>query len=124
MERHPELLFAYNPRFDQTNTSQSLLCAIDHVIGEDVLWLNGDVVFDRRIIAKLLRCPSSCMAVITSKVSEEEVKFELDKDGWISAVSKTVANGSGEAIGINLVRTADLPVFTNALKRCSHNDYF
>ena len=50
MERHPELLYVYNPRYDQTNTSKSLLAALEHVDDEDVLWLNGDVVFDQRII--------------------------------------------------------------------------
>lgn len=43
-ERHPELLYVYNPRYDQTNTSQSLLCALKHFHNEDVLWINGDVV--------------------------------------------------------------------------------
>ena len=41
LERHPELLFAYNPLYDQTNTSQSLLIALRHLRGEDMLFLTA-----------------------------------------------------------------------------------
>src|SRR5688572_194570 len=64
LERHPELCFVHNPRFDQTNTSQSLLIALRQLRGEDVLVLNGDVVFDPRIIEALDDCPDSSMAVV------------------------------------------------------------
>lgn len=124
LERHPELLFAYNPLFDQTNTSQSLLIAFRHLRGEDVLFLNGDVVFDPRIIAAMLECEHSSMAVVRSPVAEEEVKFCLDGEGRIKAVSKSVAEPAGEAIGINLIRARDLESVTLGLERCGPMDYF
>lgn len=124
LERHPELLYVYNPRYDQTNTSKSLLCALEHVAQEDVLWLNGDVVFDARIIPELLRCPHSTMAVVTTQVSEEEIKFTVDKHGFINAVSKQLTGALGEAIGINLVRAKDLDLFRQSLQRCADQDYF
>ena len=124
LERHPELLFAYNPRFDQTNTSQSLLIAFRHLRGEDVLVLNGDVVFDPRIIAAMLECEESCMAVIRTPVAEEEVKFSLDARGRIGSVSKSVAEPMGEAIGINLIRARDLELVTLGLEACGPMDYF
>ena len=124
MEAHPELLFVYNPRYDQTNTSKSLLAVLEHIDNEDVLWLNGDVVFDKRILPELLKCEHSGMAVITSKVSDEEIKFTVDERGFIKAVSKKVAPALGEAIGINLVRSRDLPVFKATLRACADTDYF
>ena len=124
MEKHPELIFIYNPRYDQTNTSKSLLAALEHVENEDVLWLNGDVVFDKRIPPALFESKSSGMAVVTSKVSDEEIKFTVDERGHINAVSKSVTNALGEAVGINLVRAADLPVFRESLRECADNDYF
>lgn len=124
MEAHPELLFCYNPRYDQTNTSQSLRSALVHVQDEDVLFLNGDVVFDRRILPALLESQDSCMAVVTARVGEEEVKFSLGANGCINAVSKTVAEPLGEAIGINLVRAKDIPQFKECLARCADDDYF
>jgi L-glutamine-phosphate cytidylyltransferase len=124
LERHPELLFAYNPLYDETNTSQSLLIALRHVRGEDVLFLNGDVVFDPRIIAALLECEGSCMAVVRSRVADEEVKFSLDARGRIQAVSKSVTESIGEAIGINLIRAWDLELVTLCLEQCDRTDYF
>jgi L-glutamine-phosphate cytidylyltransferase len=118
------LLFVYNPRYDQTNTSQSLLCALDHIEDEDVLFINGDVVFDPRIVPALLACPDSCVAVISSRVAEEEVKFSVDAQGRINAISKIVTEPLGEAIGINLIRARDLALFKSCLRRCADNDYF
>jgi len=124
MERHPELMFVYNPRYDQTNTSKSLLAALEHFENEDVLWLNGDVVFDKRILPELLKCQHSCMAVVTSKVGEEEIKFTTNERGFINAVSKQVAHARGEAVGINLIRAKDIGLFTQTLRECADQDYF
>ena len=124
MERHPELLYVYNPRYDQTNTAKSLLGALEHVHDEDALWLNGDVVFDPRIVAELLRCQHSCMAVTMGKVGDEEIKFTVDAAGFINAVSKQVEQALGEAVGINLVRSADLELFKAGLRDCADHDYF
>ena len=124
MEAHPELMFVYNPRYDQTNTSKSLLTALEHLSGEDVLWLNGDVVFDNRIIPELLKCPHSCMAVITSKVSDEEIKYSVGQAGQIVAVSKQVKLAKGEAIGVNLIRRDAVELFKQSLAQCADTDYF
>jgi choline kinase len=124
LERHPELLFVYNPLFDQTNTSQSLLIALRHLNREDVLILNGDVVFDPRIIDAMQNCQHSSMAVVRGSVGEEEVKFRLDGEGRIAAVSKSLAGALGEAIGINLIRARDVELLMSGLERCAPMDYF
>ncbi len=124
MERHPELRYVENPRYDQTNTARSLACALEHVTDEDVLWLNGDVVFDGRIITEMRRRPQSGMAVVNGPVDDEAIKYQLDGRGRIRAVSKSVAGSPGEAIGINLVRANDLELLKDGLRRCSDQDYF
>ncbi len=51
MEAAPDVLFAYNERYDQTNTSKSLLRALRLTRPRPgVLWLSGDVVFDPAIL--------------------------------------------------------------------------
>jgi choline kinase len=124
MERHPELVFVYNNRYDRTNTAKSLLCALEHIHGEDVLWLNGDVVFDARVIAALVRRRGSCMAVNKSRVGQEEIKYRTRDDGTISEVSKQVTNAEGEALGVNLIRARDLELFKKCLRIVSDRDYF
>lgn len=124
MEAASDLMFVYNEYFDTTNTAKSLLKGLSKVQNEDVLWLNGDVVFDHRVIKRVLAKKASCMAVNTAKVGEEEIKYTLNADGSIREVSKKLAGGLGEAIGINLVRAKDLEVFKGCLAGCTNRDYF
>jgi choline kinase len=126
MERFPELTYVYNPFFDQTNTSKSLLRALKKYKDKSVLWINGDVVFDKHIFDKLqplITAKISFVAVNTNKVGEEEVKYVL-KEGYINQLSKTVKNGAGEAVGINFISSDDIPIFINRLEECDNNDYF
>lgn len=126
MERFPDLNYIYNPFFDQTNTSKSLLKALKKMADEDVLWLNGDVVFDRNLLKVLLpniERSESFVAVNTSKVGDEEIKYTL-KDQYIYQLSKKVEQGLGEAVGINFISAENLPIFIEHLEACSDNDYF
>lgn len=124
MEAQPNLKFVYNDYFDTTNTAKSLLKGLLKVKNEDVLWLNGDVVFDHRIIGRITKNAHSCIAVNTAQVGEEEIKYTINDDSSIKEVSKHVQNGIGEAVGINFVKTADLGLFKKCLELCSNNDYF
>ena len=126
MERFPDLTYIYNQFFDSTNTSKSLLKALKKNRKEDVLWLNGDVIFEPEIFEILeeeIAAGDSFVSVNTSRVAEEEVKYTL-KNGTIEELSKTVKNGLGEAVGINYVSAKDVPVLIEHLERCNDNDYF
>jgi|TARA_R110002020_G_scaffold164412_2_gene351030 choline kinase len=126
MERFPELTYIYNPFFDQTNTSKSLLKALRKNRDKSVLWLNGDVVFDVSLLSVLIpyiNKNQSFVAVNTSKVADEEVKYTL-KDNFIDKLSKTVKNGLGEAVGINFIAAKDIKSFITRLEQCDDNDYF
>ncbi|WP_086477172.1 phosphocholine cytidylyltransferase family protein [Arenibacter amylolyticus] len=126
MERFPDLTFVYNPFFDQTNTSKSLLKALKKNRNTSVLWLNGDVVFDVKVLSLLepyISKDQSFVAVNTDKVGEEEVKYTLN-DKYIDLLSKTVENGLGEAVGINYISKNDIKQFIQALEQCDDNDYF
>jgi choline kinase len=127
MEAAPDVTFAYNELFDQTNTSKSLLKALRLSADGGVLWLNGDVVFHSDLMTFLreeIARDQSFVCVNTSSVAEEEVKYTLDADGYISALSKTVAGALGEAVGINYVSTADKPQLIACLDECAPEDYF
>jgi L-glutamine-phosphate cytidylyltransferase len=92
--KYPHLKFVLNPDYLTTNTIHSLGLALN---GKDTFVLNGDVVFDKRII-KLLNKPS-CAAVEFKNVHPEEIQV-ITKDGdGIVRIGKNI-NGTGEAIGI------------------------
>ena len=47
MEKHPDLLYVYNPRFAFTNTGVSLHLALNSIEPDDLLIINGDVYFQK-----------------------------------------------------------------------------
>ncbi len=127
MEQFPDVLFAYNEAYDQTNTSKSLLRALGVSHEGGVLWLNGDVVFDARILdtlRPLIEAEQSFVCVNTDAVGEEEVKYTVDDGGFIRELSKTVENALGEAVGINFVASADKALLMEHLDQCGDQDYF
>lgn len=126
MERFPDMTYIYNQFFDATNTSKSLLKALKKYRKEDVLWLNGDVIFDAELLSDLLpdiKQENSFVSVNHSRVAEEEVKYTL-KDDYVHELSKEVQDGLGEAVGINFISRNDISSLINQLENCSENDYF
>ena len=127
MESFPDITYIYNQNFDTTNTSKSLLKALKKLKNESVLWLNGDVVFDPAILEEVLpfiQKDQSFVCVNNSEVGDEEVKYNLDKHGYVREISKTITDGLGEAVGINFVAKNDIPNFIKRLEECDDNDYF
>ena len=127
MEAHPNVTFVYNENYDQTNTSKSLLKALRASQESGVLWLNGDVVFDARVlerIAERIRSEKSFVCVNTSATAEEEVKYTVDGKGNINALSKQVKNALGEAVGINFISVHHKSAAIKYLEQCADNDYF
>jgi len=127
VEAFPDADYVYNDRYDQTNTSKSLLRALKATGKSGVLWMNGDVVFDPRVLGRaiaLIEAEQSFVTVNTSKVSDEEVKYTVDADGNIAELSKTVAAGLGEAVGINYISRADKSALIAQLNHVDNQDYF
>jgi choline kinase len=127
IERFPEATFVYNEFYDQTNTSKSLLKALRASGDGGVLWLNGDVVFDPEVLNRvlpLIEGEQSFVVVNRSKVSDEEVKYTLDADGYIADLSKIVVDGLGEAVGINFIGHTDKKALIARLAEVEDQDYF
>jgi choline kinase len=127
MEAFPDAVFVYNEAYDQTNTCKSLLKALRASHDGGVLWMNGDVVFDPMLLERvrpLMDADESFVCVNTSAVGDEEVKYTVDSDGCVAALSKTVQDALGEAVGINHVSQADKATLIAHLEACDDSDYF
>jgi choline kinase len=127
MEAVPEVLFAYNENYDQTNTSKSLVKALRNSADGPVLWMNGDVVFDPEVLRRLrpfLDEDRSAIAVNTAATAEEEVKYTVSEDGSVRELSKQVRDALGEAVGINLIAGRDKAALIARLDECEEQDYF
>ncbi|MCX6502483.1 MAG: NTP transferase domain-containing protein [Microbacterium sp.] len=127
VEAFPDSDYVYNDRYDQTNTSKSLQRALAATGRGGVLWMNGDVVFDPRVLGRaveFIENEQSFVTVNTAKVSDEEVKYTTDAEGFIAQLSKTVSGGIGEAVGINYISRHDKRAFLRQLARVDDQDYF
>lgn len=124
MEEYPDVFYCYNNVYYVTNTSKSLLHCLRR-LDDDVLWMNGDVVFDSQILQETLSAERyNLVCVDRKRCADEEVKYRVDGNGNIAEISKTVSEPLGEAVGINLVRRESLPAFVAALDQCDDLDYF
>ncbi|HEX6360438.1 phosphocholine cytidylyltransferase family protein [Actinophytocola sp.] len=127
MRHAPEARFVYNERYEHTNTSKSLLKALRLVPPGGVLWLNGDVVFDPKLLDRVASAVAedrSFVCVNTEACGEEEVKYTASSDGLIEKLSKSVVGGFGEAVGINYIASADRATLVEHLEGCTDTDYF
>jgi choline kinase len=127
IEAFPDASFVYNEQYDQTNTSKSLMRALQASTSGGVLWMNGDVVFDPAVLERVgafVARDESVISVNTAKVSDEEVKYTTDAEGFIKELSKTVKGGLGEAVGINYISRDDKALLLRQLKRVDDQDYF
>ena len=127
IEAMPDISFVYNEVYDSTNTNKSLLKALRLSQPGGVLWLNGDVVFDPRVLPLVqehIEAGRSFVCVNTDSVAEEEVKYTLDGEGYIKELSKSVVHGLGEAVGINFISAEDKATLIARLDEADDHDYF
>ncbi|WP_197542933.1 phosphocholine cytidylyltransferase family protein [Methanobacterium formicicum] len=123
-KKYPFLSYIDNENYSTTNTSKSLLLALEEMNDYDVLWINGDVVFDADILRLIQQNKSKNLICVNKyQVSEEEVKYTVDNEGYIKNLSKSV-EGVGEAVGINFIKKEDIKILISCLKECNNNDYF
>jgi choline kinase len=127
LEAFPDVAYAYNESYDQTNTNRSLLKALRLAPPGPVLWMNGDVVFDPGVLERakeFVKLDRSFICVNTAAVGEEEVKYTVDDQGHVAQLSKSVTAPLGEAVGINYVSAGDRPSLIAGLAACTDQDYF
>ena len=69
-KKYRDLNFSYNKDYFNTNTAKSLLNGIKQ-LNEDVLWLNGDIVFEPSILDMMDFNNENMICVNNESVSEE-----------------------------------------------------
>lgn len=97
-----QISFVDNVDYQTTNNIYSLWLAKDYVAGKDFILLDSDILFDGRIINRLLESEGTCLAVNTHKLGEEEIKVITDDKGKVIEISKvcSIEKAIGESVGI------------------------
>jgi len=123
MKKHfPEtdVTFIFNEHYSTTNNIYSLWLAKEAVLGDDMLMMDSDIVFEKGIISKLMNSGyENCLALKRHELLEEEIKVKTGPGGRVLEISKEVnpLESAGESIGIEIFSRKTLPVLYRILDR-------
>jgi choline kinase len=117
---HLNVIYIYNEVYSSTNNIYSLWLAKDKLLGDEMLLMDSDIIFDKNIIAKLLASGhENCLALKRHNVQDEEIKVKADKNGRVLEIGKEVKlnEAIGESIGIEKFGAATLKKLFTILDR-------
>jgi len=106
--------FIYNNVYETTNNIYSLWLARPEAEGQEVLLLDSDLLYDGKIVERILADKhENVLTLIRHELGEEEMKVVMNADGAITEISKTCnpALAAGESLGIERMGKA----YTTAL---------
>ena len=91
-------------------------------MNEDFLLLNGDTIFEDRVLQRVLEAPPASITVTIDHKSEyddDDMKVSIDDGGRLLAIGKTLKPEmvNGESIGLLSFRGAGPKLFREALDR-------
>ena len=98
-----DVCFIHNKDYETTNNIYSLWLARPEAEGEEVLLLDSDLLYDAKIIERVLEDKhDNVLTLIRHELGEEEMKVVMGADGAITEISKTCdpALAAGESLGI------------------------
>jgi HAD superfamily hydrolase (TIGR01450 family) len=86
-------------------------------LNDETILMNGDVVFDSRIIKNLCNVEGTAIAVEKGMYDEESMKIKLDLNKEIIDISKTIEDGYGCSIDVYKFSKSDARIIRNELIR-------
>jgi choline kinase len=95
--------YIYNELYQSTNNIYSLWLTKERITGDELLLMDSDIVFDKRIITKLIASGyENCLALKRHDVQDEEIKVKTDLHGKVIEIGKEIkpTEAAGESIGI------------------------
>lgn len=98
-----KVTYIFNDVYDSTNNIYSFWLAKDSLLGDDIILLDSDIIFDHKIINRLLVSGyENCLALKKHQLGDEEIKVKADYNGRVLEISKIVPPylAVGESIGI------------------------
>lgn len=120
--------FLLNSRYETTNNNHSLWIAGSIARGRDMLLLDADILFDRRLITLLRDARHDDALIMRSggKLGHEEIKVELDPSGRILRIGKEIdpERAAGESVGIEKFSAATASRLFGILDRRKERNEF
>jgi choline kinase len=118
--RSNQITTLYNPFFAVSDNLASCWLA-RHLMTEDFILLNGDTLFEKAALERLLDAPTRPITLVTDRKSAydaDDMKVTLHEDK-VLRVGKTLSQGQshGESIGMLLFRGSGPGLFSDAIDR-------
>ncbi len=118
-----------NERYESTGNNRSLWLAEPYASGSDMVMLDADILFDRRILEAVLgaRCPDALALRDSRNLGTEEIKVECDAEGYVSRIGKDVdpRRAVGESLGIERFSGPTTRVLFESLgRRKDRNEFY
>ena len=107
--KFPDLnaIFVTNHKYAETNTGYSLMLVKDFIQDSGFIKFDADVVFDKKILKKLIECEhENCLCIDKNiNIDTEEIKVIFDNQNKLLKANKTVTqkDAVGESIGIEKI---------------------
>lgn len=117
----------YNPRYATANNYYSLLVAEDALGGEPFVKVDSDLIFEPDLLTRLLSAEGDlCLALDSGvQLGIEEMKVQMDNQGRVTAVSKTLDPAAclGESIGLERISSEFAPVLFRTLRQLDAEEF-
>lgn len=113
-----------NENYFKTNTGVSTYLAVQQLKNRDFIIINGDNVFDEKIIQNLLKSEYTAMIIDNFKQLNHE-SFKISIEGSIikdMGKQIDIESSSGEFIGISKVASGDVEMFGQILSKLTQED--
>ncbi|MCC8997040.1 MAG: phosphocholine cytidylyltransferase family protein [Nitrosomonas sp.] len=110
----------FNPFYEVADNLASCWIA-RHVMDRDFLLLNGDTLIEPALLTKVLNSKTSPITLsvdFKDQYDADDMKVQLDADGWVKQVSKIVPSHqvNAESIGLTYFRGDGPRIFSEAIE--------
>lgn len=122
---HPRIRTRFNPFFEVADNLASCWIAREEMNG-DFLLLNGDTLFDAGLLSRVLEAemaPITLCVDFKQEFDDDDMKVELDAEGWVKHVSKILSleQTHAESIGLIYFREQGVQFFRDAVEHALRN---
>lgn len=105
------ITFINNPIYIKTNYIYSIYLARENLRDDDIVLMHGDLVFESKVLAAVLKSESSCMTVSTTTDLPEKDFKAVVENGGIKKVGIEFFNNAVAAQPLYKIKKADFDVW-------------
>ena len=113
--------FVKNTDYDKTNYIYSIYCAKDVLLGEEIILMHGDLVFENSVLEKVVASKSSCMTVSSTLPLPEKDFKAVVHDGKVEKVGIEFFDDAMEAQALYRLTKEDWAIWLGKIEEFCEN---